>query len=252
MAAKQLELDFSYRSHRRAVIDDCKRLAGLHVIEGTKRINLNACEAKVLLQKIAEYDVCFMSMPMLAEEAGISERNVKRLLKAMQAEGLLSIEKHAAEKGHFPCNRYVVFYSELSLKICPPQATPQATPRATVAHNLYIDRKKETTTTESPWDVVVVALENVGVGQAAKAAAKAQERGRLPDDVLAQIASLKGSSPGVIFNQVCYPTPKAVTIARPKPMRVESREQKRHRVFMALRERLGRVPFENEIEECLA
>ena len=246
MAAKQLELDFS---GRRRAVDACS-FKGLFVTEGKRTIPVNSSEAKVLMFEFTKYDSCYLSVYNLSERTGISERNIARLIKALTMAGYMTVEKHARERGQLPLNRYVVFYSELPF-ICPPSATPSATPSAMVADNKEDKEDKKTTTTDE-WEVVVVALENVGVGQAAKAAAKAQERGRLPADVLAQIESLKGSSPGVIFNQVCYPTPKAVTIAKPKPIRAESREQKRHRVFMALRDRLGRVPFENEIEECLA
>jgi DNA-binding transcriptional ArsR family regulator len=247
MAAKQLELDFSGR--RRAV--DCANCRNLSLVEGKRTIRVNASEAKLLLFEFAKYECCFLSVQSLSERTGISKRNVERLIKALVGAGFMTVEKYTRERGEFPVNRYVVFYSELPF-ISPPSATPSATPSAIVADNKEDKEDKKTTTTESPWDVVVVALEKVGVGQAAKAAAKAQERGRLPADVLQQIEGLKGSSPGVIYNQVCYPTPKAVTIAKPKPVRVESREQKRHRVFMALRDRLGRVPFETEIDECLA
>jgi DNA-binding transcriptional ArsR family regulator len=110
----QLELDFTNKGWRRWAIDRCTRLRSLSVVEGGKPRNLNCSEAKVLLYKIAEYDDCYASVGKLSDDTGIPKRNIERLLKAMEEAGLLKKEPRPVERGQFPTNRYVVFYSELA------------------------------------------------------------------------------------------------------------------------------------------
>jgi DNA-binding transcriptional ArsR family regulator len=110
----QLELDFTNKGWRRWAIDRCTRLRSLSVVEGGKARNLNCSEAKVLLYKIAEYDDCYASVGKLSDDTGIPKRNIERLLKAMEEAGLLKKEPRPVERGQFPTNRYVVFYSELA------------------------------------------------------------------------------------------------------------------------------------------
>ena len=249
---KQVEFDFSQRGWRRWAIDQCKRFRELYVVEGARRIKLNGAEAKVLLQTIAAYDDCYLSIASLADESGISKRNVERLLKGMIQAGFLTIEKRPSECGRFPINHYVVFFSDLidsePKKFCPPSATPSATPSAMVAEDNK-NTNKETTTTR--WAVVVSILNELGVRQTRAAIDACEARGASPDEVVAFIERLRRETnhAGVIFNQVCKPTPKPQQVqpSKPKP----SFEQLRTRAFLSLRSKLGRIPTEQEIEGAL-
>lgn len=130
----QLELDFTNKGWRRWAIDRCTRLRTLTVTEGGRPIRLNGSEAKILLYKIAEYDDCYASVGRLSDETGITKRNIERLIKAMRESGLMKVEPRPSDRGHFPTNRYIVFYSELAAEtpffLTPPSATPSATPSA--------------------------------------------------------------------------------------------------------------------------
>jgi DNA-binding MarR family transcriptional regulator len=147
----QLELDFTNKGWRRWAIDRCTRLRSLSVAEGGRTIRLNGSEAKILLYKIAEYDDCYASVGRLSDETGITKRNIERLLKAMREAGVLAIEPRPSDRGHFPTNRYVVFYLELASDqpfFCAPpsaipSATPTATPSAIVADNKENKRLKK-------------------------------------------------------------------------------------------------------------
>lgn len=153
----QLDLDFTNKGWRRWAIDRCTRLRSLSVVEGGRRRHLNCSEAKILLYKIAEYDDCYASIGKLSDDTGIPKRNIERLLKAMEEAGLLKKEPREVERGQFPTNRYVVFYSELAyvaessatsaksepIFLASPSAQPSAQPTAQWADNKEIKRLKK-------------------------------------------------------------------------------------------------------------
>jgi hypothetical protein len=208
----QLELDFTNKGWRRWAIDRCTRLRSLVVVEGGRPIRLNASEAKVLLYQIAQYDDCYASVGRLSDETGITKRNIERLLKAMRESGLLSIKARPSDRGHFPTNHYVVFYSELAYIAEPaepkpsffcaqPSATPSAIPSAIVADNKENKRIRNTSSsaTEKPRDLhgttcqpvstetdqVGEVFFNLGIGTATTLVAAAIARGCAPRSLIA-------------------------------------------------------------------
>jgi hypothetical protein len=227
---QQTEFDFSSRGWRKYAVEQCRRLRDLNVTEGNRSIRLNPSEAKVLLLRIADFDRCYCSMEYLANETGIRLRNVERLIKAMHLSGMLEIRKVPRERGQFPANQYVVFWSDLidSPSVQPsatiarstaqpsatPTATPSATPTATMADKLREELKEENNNKQAT-AVVVVSLEEVGIVDPAKTYSLAQSVLQLTDEqILERIAHWRSlpadhphrhSGPGVLHRWLTRP-----------------------------------------------
>lgn len=192
---RQMEFDWTSRGWRKYAVEQCRRLRYLSVVEGGRSITLNASEAKVLLLKIADFDVCYCSMEYLADQTGIRLRNVERLIKAMREHGMIETRKHPRDRGQFPANQYVVFWSDLidSPSATPsatkraPSATPSATPSAIMADKDKNYKKEENNNNQEQETVVVVSplievLEEIGVFDPLQTFALAKSALKLTDE----------------------------------------------------------------------
>lgn len=86
----------------------------------TRSGNVSAHLARLVLRLIDDHGggrVCWLSFETLAREAGVSVRQAKRAVEALQSRSLIAVERRRTPAGP-TCNHYSVVWSELCL-LCP-------------------------------------------------------------------------------------------------------------------------------------
>ena len=271
---RQLTFEWPKRMERDALIDRI----GFRKRPFKKRNGVSPSVLKGVLNRIAKFQVNFEGRTKIGNAVGVTEKQISRAIRVLVSHDLITLDFKKNELARRALNHYQINWNAIRLLVeqqeremvgptdgtfspdhrdigSPTDGTFSPDHRdigsPTVGTLGATEREKDLereTTTETEWKPVVVSLEKNRVSQTGKAIAKAKERGDSPDDVLRIIERTvaehrgKGNLNGIVYNQVCTPTPEPLPTPTTK-LKQPKWELIRTKVFRAMQSK-GKRPCE--------